>query len=309
MFNMVARAVVVGAMVLALAACGYDTSATFNADGSVNVGLKFLFPKSLMQSSNGASVSGFSASDIANANTSLQKKYPGGKVTVVTEGDETGALITIPFKTEKDAFAFLTQPSTLSPSQATSGSSLGGLNLSNTGGLFTSASHTSSGANDTYTFKTAAQPQPSPSPGSQQVLTADEVASIFTITFALTVPHVITSAPGALFTLDRKTAIWKLHWLRSETLTATTGSDAGLVANVSALPDMRLVLAVAFIAIGAGFLGGMLLTWRGLLGRRQTQLQPAQVVAQAPPVGPPPAPQSSVDWPGPPPGAPPPGSY
>ena len=305
MLKAVARMVVVGAVVLALAACGYDTSATFNADGSVTVGLKFLFPKSLMQGSSGTSVSGFSASDIANANTALQKKYPGGKVTVVTEGDETGALITIPFKTEKDAFAFLTEP--LSPSRATSGSSLGGFNLSNTGGLFASASHTTSGASDTYSFKTAAQAQPSPSPGSQQVITDDEVASIFTITFALTVPHVITSAPGALFTLDRKTAIWKLHWTRSETLTATTGPDTGLVANVSALPDTRLVIAVAFIAIGAGFLLGMFLTWRGLLPNRQ----PAAAVAAQPapsaqpPTGPP-ATETPTAWPGPPPEAPPP---
>jgi len=307
MLKAVARTVVVGALVLALAACGYDTSATFNADGSVTVGLKFLFPKSLMQGTSGTSVSGFSASEIANANTALQKKYPGGKVTVVTEGDETGALITIPFKTEKDAFAFLTEPSTLSPPKATSGSSLGGFNLSNTGGLFTSASHTTSGATDTYSFKTAAQQQPSPSPGSQQVITDDEVASIFTITFALTVPHLITSAPGALFTLDRKTAIWKLHWIRSETLTATTGSDAGLVANVSALPDMRLVIAVAFIATGAGFLLGMFLTWRGLLPHRQPAAavgaQPAPFAQ--PPAGPP-APEAPTAWPGPPPEAPPP---
>ncbi len=306
MLKAVARTVVAGAMVLALAACGYDTGATFNADGSVTVSLKFLFPKSLMQGTSGTSVSGFSASDIANANTALQKKYPGGKVTVVTEGDETGALITIPFKTEKDAFAFLTQPSTLSPSKATSGSSLG-LNLSNTGGLFTSASHTTSGANDTYSFKTAAQQQASPSPGSQQVLTDDEVASIFTITFALTVPHVITSAPGALFTLDRKTAIWKLHWTRSETLSATTGPDTGLVANVSGLSDMRLVIAVAFIAIGAGFLLGMFLTWRGLLPHRQPAVagaaQPSPFAQ--PPAGPP-ATETSTAWPGPPPEAPPP---
>src|SRR6266851_7879475 len=255
-----------------------------------------------MQGTSGTSVSGFSASDIANANTALRKKYPGGKVTVVTEGDETGALITIPFKTEKDAFAFLTQPSTLSPSKATSGSSLG-LNLSNTGGLFTSASHTTSGANDTYSFKTAAQQQASPSPGSQQVLTDDEVASIFTITFALTVPHVITSAPGALFTLDRKTAIWKLHWTRPQTFTATTGSDAGLVASVSPLQDSRLVLAVGFTAIAVGFLLGLFLTWRTL---RRPALQPAAQVAMSPVAPAPPAVDSATAWPGPPPEAPPP---
>ncbi|HKW60610.1 MAG TPA: hypothetical protein VJR46_12730 [Candidatus Dormibacteraeota bacterium] len=251
----------------AAAACGADTSATFNADGSVTVGLKFLFPKSVMQGSSGTSVSGFSPSDIANANKQLQQKYPGGKVTVVTEGDETGALITIPFKTEKDAFAFLTQPSKLSPSGATSGTSVG-LNLGNTGGIFSSASHTSSGGTDKYTFKTVAQPQSTQS-GSQQMITDDELQSIFTITFAITVPHVITSAPGALFTLDRKTAIWKLHWTKAETLTATTGPDAGLVGNVSPLQDWRLLLAVAFVAIGAGFLLGMFMTWRGLMPGRQ----------------------------------------
>ncbi|TMD96760.1 MAG: hypothetical protein E6I72_08615 [Chloroflexi bacterium] len=296
----------VAAVVLVIAGCGYDTSATFNADGSVTVGLKFLFPKSVMQGTSGTSVSGLSASDIANANATLQKKYPGGKVTVVTEGDETGALITVPFKTEKDAFAFMTQPSTLNPSKATSGSGVG-LNLSNTGGLFTSAKHTTSGSNDTYTFKTAAQPQASPSPGTQQVITDDEVASIFSITFALTVPHVITSAPGALFTLDRKTAIWKLHWTRSETLTATTGSDAGLVANVTPLQDSRLLVAVGFFAIAAGFLLGMFLTWRGLLARRQ----PAAAMASQPapfaqPPGPPPGTETPAAWPGPPPEAPPP---
>jgi hypothetical protein len=309
----VARTVMAGAVAVALAACGFDTSATFNADGSVTVGLKFLFPKSMMQSGNGMTVSGFSPSDIANANAQLQKKYPGGKVAVVTEGDETGAAITVPFKTEKDAFAFLTQPSTLSPSAASGGASAG-INLSNTGGLFTSASHTTSGSTDTYTFKTAPAQQPSPSPGSQQVMTADEMASIFTITFSLTVPHVITSAPGALFTLDRKTAIWKLSWTHAETLTATTSSDVNLVSSVSATaaPDLRLVVAVGLIAIGLGFVLGMLLAWRGLMQRR-----PAMAVAQAPmaaapppapsPVGPPPAaPPGNVQWPGPPPGAPPP---
>ena len=110
----------VAAVLVAAVACGYDTSASFNGDGSVTVGLKLLFPKSLMQGSSGASMSGLTASDIATANTKLQATYPGGKVTSVTEGDESGALITVPFKSEKDAFAFLTQPSKLSQSGATS---------------------------------------------------------------------------------------------------------------------------------------------------------------------------------------------
>lgn len=302
MTRIAARAVVAAALVLAVSSCGYDASATFNADGSVVVGLKFLFPESVMNGSNGTSVSGFTPSDIAGANAQLQKKYPGGKVAAVTEGDESGALITIPFQTEKEAFAFLTQPSTLSPSQAqTPGSSLG-LNLSNTGGMFKSASHTASGGNDTYTFVTAPATQPTPSSGSQQVLTDDEIQSIFTITFAVTLPHVITSAPGALFTIDRKTAIWKLHWTRSETLTATTGAETALTASVSPLQDARLLVAVGFIAISLGFLLGMFLTWRGVLhlssspsAGRPAAPAPAEAVAGAP-----------SDFPGPPPGAPPP---
>jgi hypothetical protein len=299
-YRTLARTVVLAWLVLAVAACGADTSATFNPDGSVTVGMKFLFPKSLMQSGSGSTVSGFSPADIASANKQLEAKYPGGKVAVITEGDESGALITIPFKGEKDAFAFMTQPSKLNPSAATSGSSLG-LNLSNTGGMFTSATHTTSGANDTYTFKTVAQPQASPSPGQQQTITDDELQSIFTLTFAITLQHVITSAPGALFTLDRKTAIWKLHWTRAETLTATTGSDAGLVGNVTPLWDWRLLLAVAFMAIGAGFLLGMFMTWRGLLVR--PHLAP---VAPADSLVPPPPAEVPDQWPGPPPGAAPP---
>src|SRR5205823_5100767 len=134
------RLILAAAMLLATAACGYDTSATFGSDGSVTVGLKFLFPKSLMSGGSGTSVSGFSPSDIASANAKLQAKYPGGKVAVLTEGDESGALVTIPFKTEKDAFAFMTQPSKLSPAASSSSSGLS-LNLSNTGGMFTSATH------------------------------------------------------------------------------------------------------------------------------------------------------------------------
>jgi hypothetical protein len=301
----VGKAIVVAVVLLAAAGCGFDTSATFNADGSVTVGLKFLFPKSLMSGSNGSTVSGFTPAEIANANAQLQKKYPGGKVSVVHEGDETGALITVPFKTEKDAFAFMTQPSTLSPSGATSGSGVG-INLSNTGGMFTSATHTTSGANDTYTFKTAPQSMPSPSPGEQQIVTDDEIASIFVLTFSLTVPHVITSAPGAVFTLDRKTATWKLSWTKAETLTATTGPDTGLVAATTPLQDWRLLIAVGFIAIAVGFLLGMFMTWRGLLPRsRLAGAQPVSVAAAPTPAGPPEH-LEAVAWPGPPPEAPPP---
>lgn len=302
MRQLIARAMLVVAVAFAAAGCGFDTSTTFNADGSVTVGLKFLFPKSLMKGSAGTSVSGLSPSDIANANAQVQKKYPGGKVTAVTEGDETGALVTIPFKTERDAFAFLTAPSKLSPSGATSGGGVG-INLANTGGFFSSATHTTAGQTDTYTFTTSPSPLPSPSPGQQQVITNQDIASIFVITFTLTVPHAITSAPGALFTLDRKTAIWKLSWTKAETFTATTGSDAGLVASVSPLQDSRLVLAVGFTAIAVGFLLGMFLTWRTL---RRPALQPAARVAMSPVAPPPPAVDSPTAWPGPPPEAPPP---
>jgi hypothetical protein len=295
------------AVLVAAAGCGFDTSTTFNSDGSVTVGLKFLFPKSLMQGSNGASVSGLTPADIAKANADIQKKYPGAKVTAVTEGDESGALVTVPFKTEKEAFAVLTAPSTMSPSGATSGSGVG-INLANTGGLFNSATHTTNGGNDTYTFKTSPQPLPSPSPGQQQIVTDDEIASIFIITFTLTVPHVITSAPGAVFTLDRKTAMWKLSWTRPQTLTATTGPDAGLVAATTPLQDWRLLLAVGFIAIAAGFLLGMFMTWRGLL-RPAPHAASAASFVPAPLAAPGPQPPQSaapVAWPSPPPEAPPP---
>src|SRR5207245_10879571 len=119
------------------------------------------------------------------------------------------ASLPIPFKTENDAFTFLTAPSQLSPSKATSGSGIG-INLSNTGGLFSTATHTTSGQNDTYTFKTAPAPMASPSPGAQQIISGDEIASVVVITFGLTVPHVITSAPRALVALDRTTAVLKL---------------------------------------------------------------------------------------------------
>ena len=118
----VARTLLIGATLFAIGGCGYDTSATFNADGSVTVGLKFLLPKSLQQGASGASVSGFNPADIAKANAEIKSKYPGAKVSSVTEGDQFGVVLTVPFKTEKDAFAFMTQPSRLSPSGIASGS-------------------------------------------------------------------------------------------------------------------------------------------------------------------------------------------
>jgi hypothetical protein len=301
---MLARAVLVGAVLVAAAGCGFDTSATFNSDGSVVVGLKFLFPKTLMTGSNGASISGFTPQEIASANAQLQKKYPGGKIMVVKEGDESGALITVPFKSEKEAFGFMTQPSTMSPSGATNGSGVG-INLSNTGGLFKTATHSSSGGGDTYTFTTAPQPMPSPAPGEQQVISDDEIASIFVITFSLTVPHVITSAPGALFTIDRKTAIWKLSWTKAQTLTATTGPDTGLAASVSPLHDWRLVIAVGFIALAVGFLVGMFISWRGVF-RPAARAAPQPVPVASSPFAPLPPAGDPVAWPGPPPEAPPP---
>lgn len=251
----------IAVLLLAAAGCGYDTSTTFNADGSVTVGLKLLFPKDLVKGANGPSISGFTASDLASANSRLQARYPGATIAPVTEGDESGASITIPFKTEKAAFEFMTAPPQLTPAGATSGSGVS-LNVANTGGLFTSAAHTSAGGVDTYTFKTAPPPISSPSPGSQQVISDSEIGSIFTITFSLTVPHEITSAPGAVFTLDRKTAIWKLSWTKAETLTATTGSDTDLVAAVTPSTDTRLTVVVGAMAIAVGIAVGMLMPWR-----------------------------------------------
>jgi len=250
-------------LLLVAAGCGYDTSATFNADGSVTIGLKLLFPNDLMQGANGATISGFTPSDLAAANASLKAKFPGATVAPVAEGDESGAVITIPFQNEKDAFAFLTAPPQLTPSGATSGSGVS-LNLSNTGGLFTSASHTTTGGFDTYTFATAPQAIASPSPGSQPVISDSEIASIFTITFSLTVPHAITSAPGAVFTLDRKTATWKLSWTKAETLVATTGPEGGLVAAVKPASDTRLAVMVGVIALAMGIVLGMLMPGRML---------------------------------------------
>jgi hypothetical protein len=262
-------------MLLAVAACGYDVSTTFNADGTVTVGLKFLFPKSLMQGSSGTSISGLSAADIAKANADLAAKYPGAKVAVVTEGEESGAQLTVPFKSEKDAFAFLTQPTKLSPAGAASGAG-SSINLANTGGLFATATHTTSGQNDTYTFTSQPQPLASPSPGDP--LGPDVLSSIFTVTFTLTVPREITSAPGALFTLDRKTATWKLSLTTPQTLTATTGSSlvlAGLASNNPQAQSPLLLIGGVVVAVAIGLVVGMFAPWR-------RRLSPVVVPAAAP---------------------------
>ena len=245
------------AVVVAVSGCGFDTSATFYPDGSVNVGMRFLFPKSLLASANGSTVTGFTPADIAADNTALQAKYPGAAVTLVNVGDESGAQISIPFKTEKAAFGFLTSPSRLSSAGATSGTGLG-LNLSDTGGLFTAATHTTSHGVDTYTFKTSPPPMPSPSPGQTQVISGDEVSSVFVLTFSLTVPRPITSAPGALFTLDHRTAIWKLSWTQPMTLTATTGSAAGLAASSASQGPNLLLISFAAVIAALGMILGLL---------------------------------------------------
>jgi hypothetical protein len=310
--NLAARAVVIVAMLVAAAACGYDVSTTFNADGTATVGLKFLFPKSLMQGGSGTSISGFNPADIAKANAELAAKYPGAKVALVTEGEESGAQLTIPFKSEKDAFAFLTQPSQLSPAGAASGATSGAgssINLAQTGGLFASASHKTSGQNDTYTFTTQPQPLASPSPGDP--LGPDVLSSIFSVTFTLTVPNQITSAPGALFTLDRKTAVWKLSLTTPQTLTATTGPSvvlAGLASNNPQAQSPALLIGIVVVAIAVGLVVGMLAPWR-------RRLSPAVVPAAAPaeatadfatPASEAPAAASSWTPPGPPSDSPPP---
>jgi hypothetical protein len=292
----VARTLLIGALLLAVAGCGYDVSATFNADGTVALGLKFLLPNSLLAGGQGLTVSGFSDADIAKANTELASKYPGAKVVKVTEGDEAGVLLTIPFKTEKDAFAFMTEPTKLNPSGATSG---GGstIDVGNTGGLFVSATHTTSGQTDTYTFKTQAQPPASPSPGAQ-ANPADDLSSIIRITFSLTVPHEITSAPDALFTQDRKTAVWELSLIQAQTLTATTSSSvtlAGFASNAASGQSSALLIGVGLVAIALGFALAKITPWLFVRG-------PAVVPATAPAPAP-----GDVPWPaGGPPGAEPP---
>jgi hypothetical protein len=282
----VARTLLIGALLLAVAGCGYDVSATFNADGTVGLGLKFLLPNSLLAGGQGLTVSGFSDADIAKANADLASKYPGSKVVKVTEGDQSGVLLTIPFKSEKDAFAFMTEPTKLNPSGATSGGSAT-IDVGNTGGLFVSATHTTSGQTDTYTFKTQAQPPASPSPGSQTLPTQD-LSSIIRITFSLTVPNEITSAPGALFTHDRKTAIWELSLTEAQTLTATTSSSVTLTGaslNASSGQSSALLIGVGLVAIALGFALARITPWLFVRG-------PVVVPATAPALAP-----GEVPWP------------
>ncbi len=262
------------------AACGYEAGATFNADGSVVISIRFLVPKALTQSGSGTTVSGLTPSDVAKSNSELQAKYPGSKVAIVTVGDESGAEVTVPFKTEKDAFSFLTQPSKLQSGLTGSASAI---DLGNTGGMFKTATHTTSGSTDTYQFTTAPQPLSSASPGSQEAQQAAEIASLITITFALTVQHEIISADGALFTQDRKTAIWKLSLTAPQTLTATTGPSStgaiGLAANSTGGVGTAVLVGVVLVAVGLGFLGGLVVGWP----RSHLHAAPAPVTAASPP--------------------------
>jgi hypothetical protein len=263
------------------AACGYEAGATFNPDGSVVISIRFLVPKALTQSGSGTTVSGLTPSDIAKSNSELQAKYPGAKVSTITVGDESGAEVAIPFKSEKDAFAFLTQPSKLQTGLTGSASAI---DLGNTGGMFKTATHTTSGSADTYQFTTAPQPLSSASPGSQEAQQAQELASLITVTFALTLPHEIISADGALFTQDRKTAIWKLSLVAPQTLTATTGPSStagfGLTANNTAGGVGTAVLVgVVLVAVGLGFMGGLVVGW----SRSHLHVAPAPIAAASPP--------------------------
>jgi len=177
--------------------------------------------------------------------------------------------------------------------------------------LFVSATHTTSGQADTYTFKTQAQPTASPSLGAQPNPT-DDLSAIIRITFSLTVPHEITSAPGALFTQDRKTAVWELSLSQTQTLTATTGSSAtlaGFASNVPPGQSSAFLIGVGLVAIALGFLLAKVTPWLFVRG-------PAVVPAAAPvpapgaspwPAGEPPAAEAaSSALPGQPPDMPPP---
>jgi hypothetical protein len=272
------RVLAPAALLVLTVGCSYETGAVFNADGTVTVSAGFLFPKSLMTASAGSGgVSGMSASDIKKANSTLSGKYPGAKVELITKGEEQGAKITIPFKNEKDAFNYLTQPSKLDPSATTSGSS--GIDLSNTGGLFQTANHSS----NTYTFTTKPPPPATPDPNNP-LSGADVLDSLFSVTFSLTVPSEITSASGALFTADHKTAIWKISLVTPMVLTATTGS-ASSAGPLSPL----LLVGIGLVAGGLGFVLGLFMPWRrfgsGAAGEPHAPGSPPAYTPPPPPPG------------------------
>jgi hypothetical protein len=107
-----------------------------------------------------------------------------------------------------------------------------------------------------------------------------------------------------LFTLDRKTAIWKMSLVQSQTMTATTGGGGtGLTANTVGGTNPALLLGIGLVAIAVGFLLGMFTPVRRLL-------MPAAAPAPAPVMmspAAPPAPEAPANaWGGPPPGTPPP---
>jgi hypothetical protein len=125
------------------------------------------------------------------------------------------------------------------------------------------------------------------------------LSSIFTITFALTVPHDITTAPGALFTQDRRTAIWKLSFTQAQTLTATTGPAlalTGFASSGGSGMSTAFLIGVALIAIVLGFFLGKITTRRPVRG-----LVSAPFTPDPPPLPPmPPAPPGPPGPPGPP---------
>ena len=307
MLKSAARTLLLVAFLIA-SGCGYEAGATFNGDGSVVVSLKFLVPKALTQSGSGTSVSGISPADIQKANRELAAKYPGAKVFTITEGDETGAEETIPFKTEKEAFAFLTQPSKLA--KGLSGAASTSLDLGNTGGLFASATHTfqpgasTPGNSGSRPFRLLPL-NLGPRVNVRYFMSGDQVMWYVSIGLLLstTVPHEITSADGALFTADRKTAIWKLSLVHAQTFVATTGPGGiGLAANTITGISTAVLVGVVLVAVGLGFLGGLVIGWSRM------HLHAAAPAAHAAFVTPAPVDAGSGGVTGPPPDVPPPPS-
>src|SRR5260370_2097597 len=98
----------------------------------------------------------------------------------------------------------------------------------------------------------------------------------------MTVQHEITSAPGALFTQDRKTAVWELSMSQAQTITATTGSSAtlaGFASNVPPGQSSAFLIGVGLLAIAVGFLLAKITPWLFL---RCPALVPAAAPVPAP---------------------------